>query len=251
MQPGTPTGIPPGIGPPGGARPPDLPSDVPWRASQIWLSAVLGLLLGIVLVIPVVPLMPDLDESNIGWAVVGALIYVGQFVAFWYFCLHRNKVSLTRYLNLPSIRLMPVLLLWTIGTLIAGGIATVLSQLAIGRELGTREQQLFAETPTGLEFFLMALVIGIWGPLVEEFLFRGILFDFFRSRMSKNWTLLLTAGIFSAAHLSPVLAATFVVYGLALGYIRARYSSVLASACVHIAINLIGLTVAFSATGSY
>jgi membrane protease YdiL (CAAX protease family) len=87
---------------------------------------------------------------------------------------------------------------------------------------------------------LRVLAVCLLGPLVEELLFRGILFSWFKDRVSAGLTIILTAAGWSLLHYDYpwwVIAIIF-VDGLILGIARWRTKSVFAPAIMHMIYNL-------------
>ncbi len=83
---------------------------------------------------------------------------------------------------------------------------------------------------------------GIWGgvlrvvviaPVVEELIFRGIIFSGFRKIYPAFWAIFLSALLFSLFHLNPwQLGPTFLL-GLLLGFVRMQTGSLLAAIFTH------------------
>jgi membrane protease YdiL (CAAX protease family) len=83
---------------------------------------------------------------------------------------------------------------------------------------------------------------GIWGgilrvvilaPIVEELIFRGVIFSGFQRIYSSFWAIFLSALLFALFHLNPwQLGPTFLL-GLLLGFVRLRTGSLLAAILTH------------------
>jgi membrane protease YdiL (CAAX protease family) len=83
---------------------------------------------------------------------------------------------------------------------------------------------------------------GIWGgivrvvvlaPVVEELIFRGVIFSGFQKNYSPFWAIFLSALLFALFHLNPwQLGPTFLL-GLLLGLVRLRTGSLLAAILTH------------------
>lgn len=78
------------------------------------------------------------------------------------------------------------------------------------------------------------------GPLVEELLFRGVLFRGLRRAYARTFVVLLTAASFSAMHLDARKFLPILVCGLVLGHLRERGGSLGPSLVGHMTFN--GLT---------
>jgi membrane protease YdiL (CAAX protease family) len=83
---------------------------------------------------------------------------------------------------------------------------------------------------------------GIWGgivrvvvlaPVVEELIFRGVIFSGFTKNFRPVWAVILSALLFALFHLNPwQLGPTFLL-GLLLGFVRLRTGSLLAAIFTH------------------
>jgi len=83
---------------------------------------------------------------------------------------------------------------------------------------------------------------GIWGgilrvvvlaPIVEELIFRGVIFSGFQKIYSSFWAIFFSAMLFALFHLNPwQLGPTFLL-GLLLGFVRLRTGSLLAAIFTH------------------
>jgi membrane protease YdiL (CAAX protease family) len=81
-------------------------------------------------------------------------------------------------------------------------------------------------------------VVGITAPVVEEFVFRGILLRSFAAHISPGWANLVQAALFSAMHMNLKAAVLLFVFGLVLGTLARRSGSLLAPMIMHAAFNL-------------
>ncbi|MEO7365847.1 MAG: CPBP family intramembrane glutamic endopeptidase [Sphingomicrobium sp.] len=87
---------------------------------------------------------------------------------------------------------------------------------------------------------MRVLAVCVLGPMVEELLFRGIIFSWLRDRVNVGLTIALTAMGWSLLHYEyswGVIAIIF-VDGLLLGLARWRTGSVFAPAAMHMLYNL-------------
>jgi membrane protease YdiL (CAAX protease family) len=97
--------------------------------------------------------------------------------------------------------------------------------------------------------WLAFLWAAVEAPVVEEILFRGVLFqalrDYFGQYMASVWSVLLSAGasglVFGAAHLEPHTLPLLVFMGIALAYIFQSTRSIYASMMVHGLLNGLAL----------
>jgi hypothetical protein len=95
----------------------------------------------------------------------------------------------------------------------------------------------FEEYSRGSAVFLI-LAAGILGPIVEELLFRGIVFDMFE-RVKKGWfPVVFSAVFFGLAHLQPVQSVYTTIMGLIAGTIYLKTRNLWWPIVMHITINM-------------
>jgi membrane protease YdiL (CAAX protease family) len=87
-------------------------------------------------------------------------------------------------------------------------------------------------------------------PVGEELLFRGALFGWLRTRLPAWPTIVLTSALWTAAHFGVPAGLPYVfVMGLALGWLRERYSSVMPGLILHFVHNSLVFIVVFAVAG--
>lgn len=93
-----------------------------------------------------------------------------------------------------------------------------------------------------LESPVWFIVVGaVLAPLVEEIFFRGFLFQGFRAKYGWVNALLLSSGIFAAAHLDLASLVPTFVLGCLLAYLYHRSNSVWPGVILHVLVNSFGL----------
>ncbi len=99
--------------------------------------------------------------------------------------------------------------------------------------------------------FFLALPGAVLGaPLVEEILFRGVLFAGLLPRLGPVLTVIVTSALWAAAHLGaapPMFALTIFFMGILLGYLLLRFGSLWVTIGCHTAWNLFATLALFSA----
>jgi membrane protease YdiL (CAAX protease family) len=94
------------------------------------------------------------------------------------------------------------------------------------------------DTPFG--FALFAACISFVGPIVEEVVFRGLLFAHIRARLGALPTIAITGALFGLLHGGPPsYAASIVATGLILGVLREWTGGIVAPTAAHVLNNLI------------
>jgi membrane protease YdiL (CAAX protease family) len=98
----------------------------------------------------------------------------------------------------------------------------------------------------GAKLAVFAVVAVVIAPVCEELLFRGLLLQSLRRRMSPEWAVIVQALVFALAHpmLSPTVGDVAVVPALYLlgaisGVIAARRGDLSASIMLHVGFNLL------------
>lgn len=91
--------------------------------------------------------------------------------------------------------------------------------------------------------FIGILLIVIVAPIVEEYVFRGYIFDGIRQKRSLGFTFAITAALFTLPHMiaySDYLPSAVILFilGLLLAYFRERFESLLPAIVLHATYNL-------------
>jgi membrane protease YdiL (CAAX protease family) len=89
-------------------------------------------------------------------------------------------------------------------------------------------------------FYLKALIVA---PIVEEYLFRGIILNGFLNRYSPAKAIIITTILFPLMHLNPMQYLVTFLLGMLLGWYYYKTRSLLTCIIVHAFSNLIGLTI--------
>ncbi len=87
---------------------------------------------------------------------------------------------------------------------------------------------------------LMAVYAVFLGPVVEEFIFRGITYSAAKKLMPYYLAIFVQALLFGAFHLNPIQGCYAFVLGLGLGYIMYLYDNIFLTIFVHIVYNIVG-----------
>lgn len=106
-------------------------------------------------------------------------------------------------------------------------------------------QEVIEESMGHYPLWMMALMILVLGPFIEEFIFRGVLF-FRKEKNEISWvTLIVTSILFGLAHTPTTIPAiyTYVGMGLLFGYAAKRTKSIEAAIVYHFINNLIAFIV--------
>ena len=110
---------------------------------------------------------------------------------------------------------------------------------------GSEIVNIFEEIGSPIWLFLVGVVCA---PLVQEIFFRGFLFQGFRQRYGWANAMLLSSGIFAAAHLDPVALIPTFILGNVLAYVYHRSNSVWPGMILHFLVNALSLSAAYLMT---
>ena len=91
------------------------------------------------------------------------------------------------------------------------------------------------------EVWLMAIAVGLMAPLVEEFVFRGLIYTRLRKGMPVAVAAVFTALWFGVMHGHPLWIVYASIYGLVMIWIFERTGSLLASMLFHFGYNLVAV----------
>jgi len=132
-----------------------------------------------------------------------------------------------------------VLLYW-VASPVLGPLPNTL--LEILRNASDMSRLAFADLVVWVFIIVRACLLA---PLVEELLFRGLLFSWLRSRFSAPLTILITAILFMFIHFYPILFPFAFLFGIASGWVRERTDSSLTMVIAHFANSVLFLTTAY------
>jgi membrane protease YdiL (CAAX protease family) len=94
------------------------------------------------------------------------------------------------------------------------------------------------------ELILSLLLLAVLAPLVEELVFRGLLYGWIAGRWGGLAGLIVSSIVFAAAHLEPAHIFLVLPLGFLFGWLRRRTDSLLPSLCSHILNNSFALLAA-------
>jgi len=113
-------------------------------------------------------------------------------------------------------------------------------------QIAIRYLKMASGSPLSLTIVLFVIMIA--APIIEEFVFRGLLFSYFKKNLGFNRALLLSSLIFSLFHFSPsqgvtnfALLSSLFVLSLYLGFLYERQASLIAPIALHMTFNSISV----------
>ncbi len=92
---------------------------------------------------------------------------------------------------------------------------------------------------------LAILVMGVLAPLVEELVFRGLLYGYVEGRFGAMAALIVSSLAFAAAHVEPIHVALVLPIGVLLGWTRMRTGSLWPAIAAHVANNAVAVLASY------
>ncbi|MBA2363655.1 MAG: CPBP family intramembrane metalloprotease [Chloroflexia bacterium] len=227
---------------------------VPWGWQHIVGAVLAGFVLGVLLSTAALGLLgllgiPLSEIAQGGILTVG--LYLGLAVSTWLVVIKRGGATWRDVGFRPvSVRtlltMIPVLIL----LLVANALVSVALVAIFGDIQNPQAEMLAPDGRLSQESFLWLFPgVAIVGPIVEEILFRGVLYPYIRARMRVLFAVLLVAGIFSAVHVIPILLLPLFVAGVALTLVTERYDSIIPAIVLHGLFNGLQISLLYAATG--
>jgi membrane protease YdiL (CAAX protease family) len=92
---------------------------------------------------------------------------------------------------------------------------------------------------------LAVLVLGVLAPMVEELIFRGLVYGYVEGRLGAIAALIVSSLLFAAAHVEGIHMALVLPIGLLLGWVRLRAGSLWPTIAAHVANNSVAVVASF------
>lgn len=217
-----------------------------WKPVEAIPAALAVFILAGLLSIPVfLVVRSEATELLLGAIAFGVALFLVPVL--WVRLLHHQPASV---LGLSSQR-APRDLLAGVGSGLALFLLTVLVvapavyavvALFSGERVTPPTQPILPAGPSGGQIALGALAAIVAAPVAEEVFFRGFLFGALRRRFPFWAAAVISAAVFGAFHVIPLLIPLMVFVGIGLAYVYERRGSLLASIAAHSAFNMVGYT---------
>jgi uncharacterized protein len=210
---------------------------VPWRGSDVAL-VLGGGVLSVILAALAVGVALDAfraEASPATYAVFQVLAYSGQASIAWWVLFRRRRAA-PKQLGFRWVGAGPLLLMFPalFGLIVINYPVGVLTNFLFDDVTTPREQLLGRGDSLPMEAFIpMFFVVVVVAPVVEEFIFRGMLFRLLRSNRSFWTAASLSALAFSISHLIPSLVLFLFVLGIVFAWVVERYESVYPAMALH------------------
>ncbi len=208
-------------------------------AGAILAYFLLSFLLSMVGVLIIMNLPQDMD--NVFWTVFLESIFrlfIILFFAAWYLWQKTKKKQKIKYKRVFSGKnILSITGLAVFGQVVTGVIVAIMAiffrQAALEYEQVVRSFSLETTSP-----LLMILLVGVLGPIAEEFFFRGVLYENLKQGIEVWGAMIVSALVFGIFHGNLIQGFYAVLAGLLLAYIYEKTGTILASILLHILFNL-------------
>ena len=106
-----------------------------------------------------------------------------------------------------------------------------------------KEIQGFFGASYGFEQYLAFFILIVMLPILEEWIFRGVLWKFLNKFMSLNKTFFAVSVLFAFCHIQFPVVLGLLPFSFFLGYLRKTQGNIEGSTVAHITHNLVGVLV--------
>lgn len=201
--------------------------DIVWSvAAGTILGASAGVLSGI--------LLPGRISRVATFFVVGVEIYGAIAFMIWLLIVRRRgatfeELGLRRVTPGALVLMIPVTLL----ALYMNGVVSRLTAFFFGDVPTARDQLALGEAISGADLVLLLILTALVAPIVEEVIFRGLLYRVVRARRGVAAAAIVSALAFAMVHFIPLLVGVFFVFGLILSAVAQRYESLYPAIALH------------------
>lgn len=226
------------------------PDAVPWSGWDLVLTLVVGLAVGAGLTVVGFALLGGLfeDAPTAQVSFAGVMVYAGMAFCGWGIALKRRHATLAdagfRWVGIAPILLAIPL---AVGLMLATGVVIWATDTLIGGVPTAQEQVApVGTTLTRADLYWLLLVGAVAAPVVEEFFFRGLLFNYLRARAGLWVSIVGSSALFAVMHFVPPLIPALVVFGAIQALVVHRLKSLYPAILLHAINNWILLVGVYS-----
>jgi len=223
-----------------------------WGLVDVIVVFFLGLFLGVfaaVLGLLVFELILGHEPSGtFNFVLLTSLLYLGFAVSVWLWIIKFRGVT-PRALGFNPVpigaiyTMFPVFLLM----LVVNVLVTLVMTLLLGPYENPQTQEIERLIISKQDLIGVLFTIAIVAPVVEETLFRGVLYRYLRSRLGVPISIILTSSVFAVVHFIPVIFPLLFVAGCFLAWVSEKYDSLYPSMFLHFLNNATMVLLLYSA----
>ena len=194
----------------------------------------IGLVLSLAVSIPIE--VGGMRLSQTAYLTLTSFLLYGSICGLgWWVCLKRHGAGLAeagfRWAGFGPLALMiPV----CIGLLVVTGLVSLAADTLVG-DVPTAQEQVLGQqdTMSVTDLVLVSVAAVVLAPLAEEFLLRGLLYRRVRATRGVAVGVIVSAAVWAVAHFTPILIATFFVFGVIEALVAERYKSLYPAIALH------------------
>ncbi len=162
-----------------------------------------------------------------------------SFFIYW-FILKIRKKNFFEECSFNSTKPANLFLSVVLGLSLLLPISTLVSLLSIDK-LSTDSQDRINTIVNGNNIFITLLAIGLVAPIIEEIIFRGLIFGELKRKIPIPAAIVIQALLFGMYHGNYTQAIYASVLGIVLGYVCYKTGSIVSSILVHISFNTLSI----------
>ena len=188
------------------------------------------------------------NEEGFGFVLLGTLSFHGAGLILMPFFLHAHGIGFRDVFNKPGTGR---------SLLLAAGVITALLPVAFGLEIASAfimqkcgwqvedeaAVKLAKDANTVLRIVYMGGFAIVLAPIVEEFIFRGVLFSFAKQLGHRKFAWFGVSALFALVHLNAPAFVPLFVLALGLTWLYEKTGNLLASIFAHSLFNIVGFLI--------
>ena len=209
---------------------------VPWTLGDVVLSLLLGTVLGIVVagLTTAFILAPVQMPDSVAFMIIALEIYASVGVMVWLLVVLRREAS-PLDLGFRKVRASALLLMapLTLGVLWVNLQVSQLTAALFGDVPTARDQLAIRGRLTIVDLVCLLVVAAVAAPIVEELVFRGLLYRWLDRRAGVGIAMVVSALTFSLVHFIPLLIGVFFAFGVILAQVARHYDSLYPAIVLH------------------
>ncbi len=173
--------------------------------------------------------------AYLSYAVIGLVVF-----GIWYFKSFVKPGPKIKFSQVFGVKSLVAAIAGSLGFFFAINAALTLAEMLIPWAM-EEYHQLVELSGLGSDTVITVVYAICLGPILEELVFRGVVFSFLeKSNIKPLFTILITAVLFGFVHMNIVQGVYAAALGIFLGFMRYKYRSIMITILAHIVLNSTG-----------
>ena len=173
--------------------------------------------------------------AYLSYAVIGLVVF-----GIWYFKSFVKTGPKLKFSQVFGVKSLVAAIAGSLGFFFAINAALTLAEMLIPWAM-EEYHQLVELSGLGSDTVITVVYAICLGPILEELVFRGVVFSFLeKSNIKPVFTILITAVLFGFVHMNIVQGVYAAALGIFLGFMRYKYRSIMITILAHIVLNSTG-----------